>query len=163
MAAQKIPDGYSTVTVYLVVKDAVEALSFYGKAFGATTLMRMPAPGGGTIHAEMQLGSSRVMLTDENLQWGMKSPLTIGGSPATMHLYVEDCDAVFARATEAGCEIVQPLMDAFWGDRMGKVKDPFGHEWGIATHLEDLTPEEIGVRQQAFFKEMEEPGGAPCE
>ena len=106
------------------------------------------------MHAEMRIGNSTVMLTDENPQWEMKSPETLGGSPSSLHVYVDDADKYFSRAVEAGCEVVAPLMDAFWGDRYGKVKDPFGHQWGIATHKEDLSMEEIGKRAAEWFANM---------
>ncbi len=161
MAVKPIPEGFNTVSVYLVVKNAVEALEFYQKAFGAEPGVRMPGPDGkSTMHAEMRIGNSMVMLTDENPQWEMKSPHTLGGSPSSLHIYVEDVDKYFNRAIEAGCEVKAPLMDAFWGDRFGKVTDPFGHEWGIATHKEDLSGEEIGKRAAEFFASM---SGGDCQ
>ena len=154
-----IPDGFNTVSTYLVVKSATEALSFYQKAFGAEAGHRMPGPDGeSTMHAEMRIGNSTVMLTDENPQWNMKSPQTLGGTPVSLHVYVNDVDAFFARAVEAGCEVQAPLMDAFWGDRYAKLQDPYGHVWGVATHKEDLSPEEMGRRAAEFFKSMG-PGG----
>ena len=155
MAVKAVPDGFNTVSVYLVVKNAVEALEFYQKAFGAEAGDRMPGQDGkSTMHAEMRIGNSTVMLTDENLQWQMKSPETLGGSPASLHVYVDDADKAFNRAVEAGCTVVAPLMDAFWGDRYGKLADPFGHQWGIATHKEDVSPEEMGKRAAEFFAGM---------
>lgn len=155
MAVKPVPEGFNTVSAYLVVRNAVEALEFYQKAFGAEPGMRMPGPDGkSTMHAEMRIGDSTVMLTDENPQWQMKSPQTLGGSPSSLHIYVHDVDKYFNRAVEAGCEITAPLMDAFWGDRYGKVMDPFGHQWGIATHKEDLSGEEIGRRAAEFFANM---------
>jgi len=160
MSAKPIPDGFNTVSVYLVVENAVEAIEFYQKAFGAEPGPRMPGPdGSSTMHAEIHIGNSAVMLTDENPQWGMKSPATLGGSPCTLHLYVEDVDAMFARAIAAGCTVRAPLMDAFWGDRYGKLMDPFGHEWGIATHKEDVPPDEMARRAQEWFAAM---GGPDC-
>jgi len=157
MAVKSRPDGFNTVSVYLVVKNAVEALEFYQKAFGAEVGARMPGPDGkSTMHAEMRIGNSKVMLTDENPQWGMKSPTTLGGSPASLHVYVDDADKFFNRAVEAGCTVTAPIMDAFWGDRYGKVADPFGHHWGIATHKEDVRPEEMGRRAAEFFANMGE-------
>ena len=157
MAIKPVPDGFNTVSVYLVVKNAVEALDFYQKAFGAEAGERMPGPDGeSTMHAEMRIGNSTVMLTDENPQWEMKSPLTLGGSPASLHIYVDDADKFFKRAVDAGCAVMVPIDDAFWGDRYGKVKDPFGHQWGIATHKEDLSPEEMGRRAAEFFSNMGE-------
>lgn len=161
MAVQPIPDGFHTVSSYLVVKNAVEAIEFYQKAFGAEPGVRMAAPGGaGTMHAEIHIGDSTVMLTDENPQWGMKSPATLGGTPVSLHIYTEDVDTLFKRATDAGCTVVAPLMDAFWGDRYGKVADPFGHQWGIATHIEDVPPGEMEQRAAKWFAEMA--GGEGC-
>ncbi len=151
-----IPEGFNTVSVCLVVPDAQEALRFYARAFGAETILRMPGPDGkGTMHAEMRIGDSTVMLTDENPQWNLKSPKTLGGSPVSLHLYVADVDAWFQRAVEAGCEVAFPLHDAFWGDRYAKVRDPYGHEWGLATHKEDLTPEQIAQRGRTFFEKLD--------
>ena len=159
--AQPIPDGFNTVSVYLIVPDALEAIAFYEKALGATRGSHMPGPGGqGTMHAEIHVGNSTIMLTDENPAWEMKSAKTLGATPVGLHLYVEDCDAMFQRAVDAGCEVKAPLMDAFWGDRYGKVVDPFGFEWGFATHVEDVPEEEMGQRAAAFFAEM---GGPNCE
>ena len=155
MAVKPVPDGFNSVSVYLVVKNAVEALEFYQKAFGAEAGARMPGPDGkSTMHAEMRIGNSTIMLTDENPQWQMKSPETLGGSPASLHVYVDDADKLFNRAVEAGCTVTAPLMDAFWGDRYGKLADPFGHQWGIATHTEDVAPEEMGRRAKEFFASM---------
>ncbi len=153
--AQKIPDGFNSVSTYLIVKDAKKAIDFYQKAFGAESGVHMPGPGGkGTLHAEFRIGNSTVMLTDENPQWEMKSPSTLGGTPAGLHLYVDDADKAFQRAIDAGCTVKAPLMDAFWGDRFGKLTDPYGHEWGIATHVEDVEPGEMAKRAAAFFSEM---------
>jgi PhnB protein len=155
MAAKAVPDGFNTVSVYLVVKNAVEALEFYQKAFGAEPGAQMTGPDGkSTMHAEMRIGNSTVMLTDENPQWQMKSPETLGGSPASLHVYVDDVDKMFNRAVEAGCTAIAPVMDAFWGDRYGKLVDPFGHQWGIATHKEDVSPEDMGKRAAEFFASM---------
>ncbi len=153
-----VPEGFNTVNIYLVVPDAVKAMEFYGKAFGAKPKLRMPGPDGkSTMHAEVVIGNSTLMLTDENPAWGMKGPLTLGGAGASVHVYVEDADALYQRAVKAGCEPTMPIMDAFWGDRYGKVKDPFGHEWGLATHKEDVAPEEMGRRAEEWFASM---GGA---
>jgi PhnB protein len=147
MASVKpIPDGYHSVTPYLCVKGASEAIEFYKKAFGATELGRLSQPDGRVGHAELQIGSSRVMLSDEHPEMGFTGPGTLGGSPVMMHLYVEDADAVFKRAVEAGATEVRSMRDEFYGDRAGGVKDPFGHTWHIATHKEDLTQEEVGRR-----------------
>ena len=158
--AQKIPEGFNTVSTYLIVKDAKEAIGFYQKALGAEAGVHMPGPGGqGTMHAELRIGNSTVMLTDENPQWEMKSPSTLGGTPAGLHLYVDDADKAFQRAIDAGCTVKAPLMDAFWGDRFGMVVDPFGHLWGIATHKEDVPEEEMGKRAAEFFANM----GSDCQ
>lgn len=154
MAANPIPPGFNTVSCYIVAHDADKAIEFYAKAFGGQpgTIMRMPD--GALLHGEVKIGNSTVMLTAENPQWKMKSAKTLGGSPITMHLYVEDADAAFQRAVDAGCKVAAPLMDAFWGDRYGKVLDPFGIEWGIATHMEDLTEAEMGKRAEEWFAAM---------
>lgn len=151
-----VPQGYGTVSAYLVVPNSVEAIRFYEKALGAKPGLRMAGPGGSTMHAELHIGDSTVMLTDENPQWNLKAPSSLGGSPASLHVYVEDADALFARAVAAGCKVEHPIMDAFWGDRYGKVKDPFGYTWGIATHQEDLSEAEIEQRQREFFRQMAE-------
>ena len=153
--AKAIPDGYNSVSAYLVVKNAGEALDFYQKAFGAETHGRMAGPDGkSTLHAEMRVGNSMVMLTDENPQWDLKSPETLGGTASSLHIYVDDADKAYQRALDAGCTVKAPLMDAFWGDRHGKVQDPYGHTWGIATHVEDVAPDEMEKRAKAFFAEM---------
>jgi uncharacterized glyoxalase superfamily protein PhnB len=153
-AAKPIPDGFHTVSVYLTVPNSVEAIAFYERAFDAKPISRMPGPDGkSTMHAEIKIGDSIVMLSDENPQWGSKSPLTLGGTPCTMHLYVPDVDAFCARAAQAGCEIKYPVSDMFWGDRMGKLVDKFGHHWGVATHKEDVSPEEMDRRAANWIKE----------
>ena len=133
------------------MKGASEAIEFYKKAFGAQELVRMPAPDGSLIHAAVKIGDSTVMLVDENPQWGSKSPQTLNGSPVGIHLYVEDADKVFDQAVKAGAKVTFPLENAFWGDRYGKLKDPFGHEWSVGTKIEDLSPEEIGKRAEKIF------------
>ena len=160
MAVKHVPEGFNTVSTYLIVKNAQEALDFYQKAFGAELRYRMRGPDGkSTMHAEMRLGNSTVMLTDENPQWGTKSPATLGGTPASLHVYVDNADKLFDRAVKAGCTVKAPLMDAFWGDRYGKLTDPFGHEWGIATHKEDVSPDEMERRAAEWFASMG--GGDP--
>jgi uncharacterized glyoxalase superfamily protein PhnB len=163
MASQvkPIPDGFNSISAYLIVKDSVEAMEFYSKAFGGETITRMPGPDGkGTLHAEMRIGNSVLMLSDENPDWGTKSPLTMGCTTVHLHLYVEDADAAFNQAVAAGCEVTQPISDVFWGDRYARVNDPFGHAWSIATHTEDLTPEELDERAKKFLAEMSSPGEA---
>jgi PhnB protein len=155
MAVEAVPKGCNTVNVYLVLQNAEEAMEFYRKAFGFESGLCMPGPDGkSTMHAEMHLGNSTIMLTDENPQWETKAPATLGGSPASLHLYVDDVDALFGRAVAAGCQVKFPVTDMFWGDRYGKVEDPFGFQWGIATHTEDVAPEEMERRAQAFFASM---------
>jgi PhnB protein len=138
-----IPEGMHTVTPHLTCTSAAEALDFYKRAFGAIELARLPGPGGKLMHAMMKIGDSNVMLMDEFPEFGALGPKSLKGSPVTMHLYVTDCDAQFARALEAGAAVKMPLADMFWGDRYGVLEDPYGHFWSVATHLRDLTPEEI--------------------
>lgn len=148
MSVSSVPEGYHTVTPYLIVGDAARAIAFYQAAFGAEEVVRMADPSGKVGHAELQIGSSRIMLADEFPEMGAKGPKTIGGSPVGLCLYLDDCDAVFARAVAAGAEIERPLKDQFYGDRSGTVRDPFGHQWTIATHIEDVTPEEMERRMR---------------
>lgn len=143
-----IPEGYHSVTPYLCVKGATEALDFYGRAFGARTLMRMPGPDGRVGHAEIQIGSSRLMLADEFPEMGFLGPEARGGSPVHLHLYVEDVDALVDGALAAGAKLVRPIDDQFYGDRSGTVQDPFGHVWHVATHVEDVPEEELRVRAE---------------
>ena len=146
-----MPDGYHTLTPYIVVDGAADAIAFYQKAFGAEEIYRMPAPGGKVMHAEIQIGDSRLMLSDAIPEMGGRSPKTLGGSPASILVYVPDVDAAFARAVEAGATAEMPVANMFWGDRYGKVKDPFGHVWQLATHVEDVSPEEMGRRAAAMM------------
>ena len=152
--AQPIPPDFHSVTPHLIVRGCDEAIRFYVAAFGATELFRMPGPEGKVMHAELRIGNSIIMLADESPQWKCLSPLSIGGTSTALHLYVEDCDATFQRALDAGATSIMPLSDMFWGDRYGKVADPFGHEWSIATHIEDVSPEEMARRGAAAMKEM---------
>jgi uncharacterized glyoxalase superfamily protein PhnB len=148
-----IPEGFHTLTPHLVVKGASEAIEFYKKAFGAKEVGRMPGPDGKSImHADIVIGDSHLMLVDEFPDMGCLGPQTVGGSPVTIHIYVEDVDAFFKQALAAGAEVKMPLSDMFWGDRYGMVTDPFGHTWSIASHKEDLTLEEIGKRSQSAFE-----------
>ncbi len=146
-----IPDGFHTVTPYLVVQGAAEALEFYKQAFAAVELFRLDAPGGAIAHAEFKIGDSAFMISDENPQCSDVSPKTLGGTPVKLHLYVSDTDAVFAAAIKAGATETMPPTDQFWGDRMGGVADPFGHHWLIATHIEEVAPGELQGRMEAFF------------
>jgi uncharacterized glyoxalase superfamily protein PhnB len=147
-----IPEGFTTLTVHLVVEGAADAMDFYKRAFGAEELGRAPMPDGKKLmHGLMKVGDSMLMLVDAFPEFGAKGPKELGGSPVTVHLYTEDADAAFQRALEAGCSIAMPIADMFWGDRYGKVKDPFGHEWSIATKIKNLSPEEMEAAQQAAF------------
>lgn len=147
-----IPEGHHPITPHLVVKGASEAIDFYKRAFGAEEISRMPFPNpDGTMklgHAELQIGESKLFLADEFPEYGSVGPN--GGSPVTIHLYVTDADATFAQAVEAGATVSMPLADMFWGDRYGKVIDPFGHQWSIAEHIEDLTPEQMQEKMAAW-------------
>jgi uncharacterized glyoxalase superfamily protein PhnB/uncharacterized protein YbjT (DUF2867 family) len=146
-----IPAGHHTVTPYLTIKDAVRALEFYTKAFGAIESFRLLMPDGRLGHAEIRLGDSVIMLSDEFLEYGGKAPRTLGGSPVSLHLYVEDVDAFFERALAGGAKELKPVKDQFYGDRSGELEDPFGHRWWVATHKEDVAPEELQKRAQAMF------------
>lgn len=139
----KIPQGMHTVTPHLICAGAAEAIEFYKQAFGAVELSRMLSPEGKVMHASIRIGDSVIMLNDETPQWESYGPKHLKGSPVTIHLYVEDADAVFAQAVKAGAKPTMPLEDMFWGDRYGKVEDPFGHQWSIGTHVRDVTPEEM--------------------
>lgn len=147
-----IPDGYSAVTPYLIIKGAAQALDFYQRIFGARERMRLPGPGGAVMHAEMEIGGSVIMLGDECPQMGAVSPQTLGGTPVSVHLYMLDADAKFAAAVAAGAKCEQPVENKFYGDRSGTLLDPFGHRWTLATHVEDVSPEEIGRRMAAIMK-----------
>lgn len=151
-----IPDGYHAVTPYLIVQGADRAIAFYAQAFGARELYRMKGPDGRVGHAELQLGDSRIMLADEHPEIGARSPVSIGGSATTIHLYVDDVDATVARAAAAGARITRPVADQFYGDRSGMLQDPFGHVWSIATHREDVSEEEMTRRLAAMT-----PGASP--
>jgi uncharacterized glyoxalase superfamily protein PhnB len=139
-----IPEGYHTVTPTFTFKDSRKALDFYKKALGAVETFVMPGPGGkGVMHASMKIGNSNIMMGDESREMPCRSAQTLGGSPVSFYLYVEDADAAFKKAVTAGASVLMPLQDAFWGDRTGTVKDPFGHSWTFATHTRDLTPDQI--------------------
>ena len=147
-----IPDGYHSVTPYLIIQGAARALEFYQKAFGATELMRIPGPGGKVMHAEIQIGDSRVMLADECPEMGCRGPQTLGGAAVSLMLYVADVDTFASRAVAAGAKVQRPVMDQFYGDRSGTFEDPFGHVWTLATHKEDVAPAELEKRMAALFK-----------
>jgi uncharacterized glyoxalase superfamily protein PhnB len=157
--AHPIPAGLHSLTPHLVIKGASEAIEFYKQAFGAEELSRMPFPGpNGQVrvgHAELKIGDSHLFLADEFPDYGSVGPN--GTSPVTIHLYVTDADSAFARAVEAGAKVAMPLADMFWGDRYGKLVDPFGHHWSLAEHIEDVTPEQMKERMAAAFAKQ------PCE
>ena len=149
-----IPKGYNTVTPYLVVKGAAQAIEYYKKVFGATVVVRMDGPGGRVAHAELKIGDSIVMLADESSKMavpGHGSATAIGGSPVSLYLYLPDVDGVVKKAVDAGAKILKPVQDQFYGDRSGFLQDPFGHFWGIATHVEEVSPEEIKERMKKMM------------
>lgn len=149
-AKNHIPDGYSSVTPYLICKGAARALDWYREALGAQELFRMPGPDGVIAHAEIRIGNSVLMLADEFPDMGARSPQSLGGSPVGLMIYVPSCDAVFERAVAAGATVERGLQDQFYGDRSGTIVDPFGHKWTLATHVEDLTPEEMKRRADEY-------------
>ena len=149
MAIQPIPAGYHSVTPYMIVDGAADAIEFYEQAFGASELMRIPGANGKVMHAEIEIGDSPVMLSDEFPDLGAKGPKALGGSPTSLMIYVEDVDAVFRRALEAGATEIRPVQDQFYGDRSGTLTDPFGHQWTLATHVEDVSGEELQRRVAA--------------
>ncbi|HVX34944.1 MAG TPA: VOC family protein [Hyphomicrobium sp.] len=138
-----IPEGMSTVTPHLVCAGAAEAIEFYKNAFGATEVIRLAGADGTILHACLQIGNSRIMLAEESPKWRTFSPKSLNGTPVTLHLYVQDADSFAQHAVDAGAKLVMPVSDAFWGDRYGQVEDPFGHRWSIATHVKDMTADEI--------------------
>jgi uncharacterized glyoxalase superfamily protein PhnB len=145
------PPGYHSITPAIVVRDGSKAIEFYKRAFGAEELNRMEGPGGSLMHAEIRIGDSIIMLGEENEQWGTRSPQSTNGNPGSLHIYVEDADASFERALKAGAKVRYPLEDTFWGDRYGKITDPFGHEWGIATRVREVSPEEMQRAAQEWM------------
>jgi PhnB protein len=154
MATKPIPEGYNTISPYLAVEDAAEAIEYYKRAFGAKETVRMNAPGGKIGHAELEIGDSHVMLSDPFPQASTKPPKELGGTTASIFMYVEDVDAVVQRAVDAGATVTMEVADQFWGDRFGSITDPFGHSWSIATHVEDVSPEEIEERGKAAMAAM---------
>jgi PhnB protein len=161
--AKAVPEGYHTVTAYLSLKNAAEAIEFYKRAFGAQEVERMTGPGGrGIMHAEIKIGDSHVMLSDEFPGAGCRSPQSLGGTTCQLFLYVNDVDSAYQQAVAAGAKGSMPPADMFWGDRYSKVTDPFGHEWGMATHKEDVSQEEMKKRSQAFFEQMASKGSGPA-
>jgi PhnB protein len=149
-----VPEGYHTVTPYLAVEDAAEAIEFWKKAFGAKERSRMDAPRGKVGHAELEIGDSLIMTSDQFPQSSTTAPSELGGTSVSIFLYVEDVDAVVQRAADAGATVTMPPEDMFWGDRFGSVSDPFGHQWQIATHVEDLSPEEMAKRAEEAMANM---------
>jgi PhnB protein len=152
MATKPIPDGYHTATPYLIVNGAAEAIEFYKRAFGATELLRMADPQGRIGHAEIRVGDSVIMLADEHPGMGYRGPRSMGGSSVSILLYVDDVDTIFDRALSAGATVQRPIANQFYGDRSGKLEDPFGHVWSIATHVEDVPPEEMRRRAEAAMR-----------
>jgi PhnB protein len=143
MSAKPIPEGYHTLTPFLTVRNAVRAIEFYKQAFGAQERGVAKGPDGKVMHAELKIGDSVIMLSDEYPEFGSLSPQSIGGSPMGLHIYTENVDAAFDRAVKAGAQVEMPVSDQFWGDRYGKLKDPFGHKWSIATHVKDMSADEM--------------------
>lgn len=150
-----IPTGYHTITPNITVKDAAKAIDFYKNAFGATEVMRMPGPGGKVMHAELKLGDSTFMLGDEMPEMGNKGPKSYGGTPTSFYVYVENVDNAWKKALGAGGKEVMPLNTMFWGDRTGRLEDPFGHHWVLAQHVKDVTPEEMKKAGDEWMKEMQ--------
>ena len=153
MATKPIPEGYHTVSPYLAVEDAPRAIEYYTKAFGAKEVVRMEAPSGQIGHAELEIGDSRVMLSDPFPQSSTRPPKELGGTSVSVFMYVEDVDAVVKQAVDAGATVTMEVADQFWGDRFGTITDPFGHVWNVATHVEDVPPEEIAERAKAAMAE----------
>ncbi len=149
-----VPEGFHTATPTLIVRNAAEAIEFYKSVFDAEERMRMPSPDGKIMHAELKIGDSIIFLSDEFPNMGGKSPQTLGGHSGGVYLYVPDVDDVFQRALDAGAKTAMPVSDMFWGDRYGTLIDPFGHSWGVSTHVEDVSEEEMGKRAEAFYAEM---------
>jgi PhnB protein len=156
MTIKPIPDGYQTATPYLIIKNAAQAIEFYQQAFGATETMRLADNNGKIAHAEIKIGNSTIMLADEFPEMGFRSPESIGGTPVTIMLYLEDVDTQFSQALAAGATELRPIEDQFFGDRSGKLSDPFGHIWIIATHIEDVSPAEIQQRFSAYLQQHSE-------
>jgi PhnB protein len=153
MTVKAIPDGYHSVTPYLSIRGAAQAVEFYQRAFNATEVFRLVAPSGEIGHAEIRIGDSAIMLADPCEEGSFRHPQSLGGSSVGLHLYVEDVDALFAQAVAAGAKTIRAVQDQFYGDRTGTLEDPFGHVWFLATHKEELTPEEINQRAEALFRQ----------
>jgi len=147
ISTKSIPEGMHSVTPHLICAGAADAIEFYKEAFNAVEVSRLPGPGGKLMHASIRIGDSAVMLVDESPEWGMLGPKALKGTSVVIHLYVDDVDAFSTRAAAAGAKITMPAADMFWGDRYGQLEDPFGHRWSVATHVRDMTPDEM---QQAM-------------
>jgi PhnB protein len=156
----KIPQGMHSVTPHLVCAGAAKAIEFYKQAFGAEEGARLPGPDGRLMHASVKIGDSQVMLVDEMPEWGALGPKSLKGTPVTIHLYVEDVDALVARAVKAGAKVTMPVADQFWGDRYGKLEDPFGHHWSVATHVRDVSMEEMQDAMRQMAKSMQKGSGS---
>ena len=152
MATTPVPEGYRTATPYLIIRGAAEAIEFYKRAFGAIEVLRMADPQGRVRHAEIRIGDSMIMLADEHPSFGYRGPRSLGGSSVSILLYLEDVDAVFERAVKAGARLLRPVTDQFYGDRAGTLEDPFGHVWTVATHVEDVAPEEMRRRAEVAMR-----------
>ncbi len=148
-----VPEGYNSITPYLIIKGAAQAIDYYKRVFGATVVVRMDGPNGSVGHAELEIGNSRIMLADENpsMGTGHSSAATIGASPVSLYLYIPDVDKVVQRAVAEGAKILKPVQDQFYGDRSGFIQDPYGHYWGIATHVEDVSPQELEKRMKKMM------------
>jgi PhnB protein len=154
MAVKPIPEGYHTLTPYIEIENAGEAIEFYKRAFGAKEQVRMDAPGGRIGHAELEIGDSLLMLADPFPQSSIRTPKAVGGTTVNLFMYVEDADAVVQQAVDSGATVTRPVENMFWGDRFGIVTDPYGHTWSIATHVEDVSPEEMEERSKAAMAAM---------
>ena len=159
MSVKPIPDGYHTLTPFLTVKDAARAIEFYKQAFGAEERGVMKGPDGKVMHAELKIGDSIIMLADEFPEFGVLSPQTSGGAGMGLHIYIDGVDAAFDRAVKAGAQVEMPLAEQFWGDRYGKITDPFGHHWGLAQHVEDVAPAEMQRRSEEWTAKMAKAAG----
>ncbi len=155
MSAKPIPEGYHTITPYLTVRDAAKAIEFYKQAFGAEVRGVMNGPDGKVMHAEMKIGDSVIMLADEFPEFGALSPQSVGGSASGLHIYTVNVDDAFQRAVKAGAQVEMPVSDQFWGDRYGKLKDPFGHKWSIATHVKDMSADEMKQSMEDAMAQMQ--------
>jgi PhnB protein len=155
MAVKPIPEGYHTITPFMTVRDAARAIEFYKKAFGATDRGIAKDPSGKVMHAEIQIGDSVIMMSDEFPEFGSVSPQSVGGSSVGLHIYVDNVDAAFDRAVKAGAQVEMPVADQFWGDRYGRLKDPFGHKWSIATHVKDMSRDEMKHAMDEAMSKMQ--------